>query len=324
VPLYQWLIIIFIFLVVSGGVLLVFTALLSATSARARRLQELKEGRPTAPQPIVAPKRRPSVVPDPAPMLTGILQRSVFGRKLQAELLRGGLLLRPSEFLIISAICAGTGLFAGWMLGHHIVFGLGFGFLGALGPHLYMKSKQTQRQRRISNQLPDALDLLASSLRSGHSFLRGLQVVVMQMGPPITEEFERVIDEVRLGQSLEVAMQHLIDRTGNYDLELVATAVQIQLSIGGNLAEVLDNISGMIRERVRLQGEIAAATAEGRFSAAILGGLPFVMAFLINMVSPGYLAPLFQSTLGLLMLGVAGGLMLLGALIIKNMLEIDI
>jgi tight adherence protein B len=269
-------------------------------------------------------KRKQPKALDPAPMLTGALQRSPFGRTLQTELLRGGLLLRPSEFLIISGICAVTGGIIGMQLGHSILFGVMLFGAGAVGPYMQMKSKQTQRQRRISNQLPDALDLLSSSLRSGHSFLRGLQVVVSQMQPPIIEEFDRAIDEVRLGQALEVALNHILDRTGNYDLELVISAVQTQLSIGGNLAEIMDNISGMIRERVRLSGEIAAATAEGRMSAMILGGLPFAMAFLISMVSPGYMAPLFHSSLGLMLLGLAGGMMLVGILIIKGMLNIDL
>lgn len=306
---------------VFGGMMVLFTAMLSATHARMRRLQELKEGRP---QYRPTAKRKKPKVPDPAPMLTGFLQRSPLGRTLQTELLRAGLLLRPSEFLIISGISAFACGVIGLQLGHNPFFGIVLAAVGALGPYLQMKSKQGQRQRRISNQLPDALDLLSSSLRSGHSFLRGLQVVVSQMAPPITEEFERAIDEVRLGQSLELALNHIVERTGNYDLELVISAVQTQLSIGGNLAEIMDNISGMIRERVRLAGEIGAATAEGRMSAVILGGMPFAMAFLINIVSPGYMAPLFHNQFGLILLGIAGGMMLLGIIIIKKMLEIDL
>lgn len=306
-----------------GGMMVLFTAMLSASTARTRRLQELKEGRPQLAS-MSATRKKKDKVPDPAPLLTGMLQRSDFGRQVQTELLRAGLLLRPSEFLIISGICAGTGFVIGWQLGHHLVFGVLLCGVLAAAPYMHMKSKQGQRQHRISAQLPDALDLLSASLRSGHSFLRGLQVVVTQMSPPITEELERAVDEVRLGQSLEMALQHIVDRTGNYDLELIVSAVQTQLSIGGNLAEIMDNISSMIRERVRLAGEIAAATAEGRMSAVILGGMPFGMAFMINVVSPGYITPLFHSTLGLVLLGVAGGMMLLGILIIKKMLEIDL
>lgn len=306
---------------VFGGVMVLFTALLSASTNRLRRLQEIKEGRP---QFKPSMKRKKPKVPDPAPTLTGFLQRSDFGRKLQTELLRGGLMLRPSEFLIISGICSITGAVIGMQLGHSIVFGVMLAGAGAAAPYMQMKSKQGTRQRRISNQLPDALDMLSSSLRSGHSFLRSLQVVVTQMAPPITEEFERAIDEVRLGQSLDLALNHILERTGNYDLELVISAVQTQLSIGGNLAEIMDNISDMIRQRVQLAGEIGSATAEGKMSAFILGGMPLAMAFLINVVSPGYITPLFTSTLGLILLGAAAGMMIVGILIIKGMLNIDL
>lgn len=315
--------IIIAFIAVSGVMMMFFTALLSAGSNRVRRLQELKEGR--VPVSVTTTRKRKQTRDrDPAPMLSGYLQHSDIGRKLQVSLLRAGMLLRPSELLIIVAIAGISGGIIGYLLGRGIIFGMLLGGLGLAAPFLSISSKQTKRQARISAQLPDALDLLASSLRSGHSLLRGLQVVVTQMQPPITEEFERVIDEVRLGQSLERALDHVLDRTGNYDLELIVSAVQTQLSIGGNLAEIMDNISGMIRERVRLASEIAAATAEGRLSALILGGMPFALAFLINIVSPGYLTPLFHDPFGLILLAVAGGMMLTGVLIIKSMLNIDL
>jgi tight adherence protein B len=311
------------FLGVFGALMVLLTAMLSASDNRVRRLQELKSGRPQV-RAVTPTGRKQNKVPDPAPLLSGFLQRSQFGRRLQAQLLRAGMLLRPSEFIIIVIICAVTAGLGGFLLAHSPVIGVVGAVVGAILPVAYMKNKQSQRQRRISTQIPDTLDLLASSLRSGHSFLRGLQVVCTQMSPPITEELERVVDEVRLGQSLEIALDHVLERTGNYDLELIISAVQTQLSIGGNLAEILDNISGMIRERVRLAGEIAAATAEGRFSALILGGMPFALALLINIVSPGYLNPLFQSPFGLMLLGAAGGMMLTGILIIKKMLDIDL
>lgn len=312
------------FIGVFGALMVLLTAMLSANDNRSRRLQELKAGRPQVRTPSSA-KRKAAKVPDPAPLLTGLLQRSPFGRKLQTELLRGGMLLRPSEFLILCAIIGvALGIAAFLLARNNAMVGLMGLAIGALAPYMHLKSKQGQRQRRISAQIPDALDLLASSLRSGHSFLRGLQVVCTQLSPPITEEFERVIDEVRLGQNLERALDHVLDRTGNYDLELIISAVQTQLSIGGNLAEIMDNISGMIRERVRLSGEIAAATAEGRFSALILGGMPFALAFLINIVSPGYLNPMFREPLGWILLGGAGGMLLMGVLIINRMLQIDL
>lgn len=311
-----------VFLAVSGALMIFLTALVSAHDQRARRLQELKEGRPQIQ--VGMRKRKKAEDPDPAPMLTGLLQQTPMGKKLQVELLRAGLLLRPSEFLIIALIVMVTAATIGFVVGAHVIFGIIFAVVGAWAPFLFMRSKQGYRQRQLSGQIPDALDLLSSSLRSGHSFLRGMQVVVTQLNPPITEEFERVVDEVRLGMSVEAALGNLVARTGNYDLELIVSAVQTQLSVGGNLAEVLDNIAGMIRERVRLAGEISAATAEGRMSAIILGGMPFAMAFLVSAISPGYIQPMFESPFGLMLLGIAGGMMLFGILIIRSMLDIDI
>jgi tight adherence protein B len=144
------------------------------------------------------------------------------------------------------------------------------------------------------------------------------------MHPPIADEFQRVLQEVQVGISVSDALEGLLARSDSYDLELVVAAMQTQLTMGGNLSEVLDNIAGMIRERVRLQGEIDAATSEGRMSAGILVAMPIVMALIISAVSPGYLNPLFEQRLGLMLLMIAGGLMLAGVLIIRKMLDIDI
>ncbi len=166
--------------------------------------------------------------------------------------------------------------------------------------------------------------MLASALRSGFSFLRGLQLIASQMHPPISQEFSQVVEEVQFGASVSEALDNLIDRTKDYDLELVVSAVQTQLEIGGNLAEILDNIGGMIRERVKLSGEIAAATTEGRLSAAILLALPFGIAFVMSITNPGYMDPLFTTRLGNILLVIGCGLMGLGAIVIKKLVTIDI
>ncbi len=151
-----------------------------------------------------------------------------------------------------------------------------------------------------------------------------MQLIASQMHPPISEEFFRVVEEVQFGASVSEALDNLIDRTRDYDLELVVAAVQTQLEIGGNLAEILDNIGGMIRERVKLSGEIAAATAEGRMSAGILLALPFGIAFVMNITNPGYMTPLFTTHLGHILLLIGLALMGLGAIVIKKLVTIDI
>jgi len=144
------------------------------------------------------------------------------------------------------------------------------------------------------------------------------------MHPPISEEFFHVVEEVQFGASVSEALDNLIDRTEDYDLELVVSAVQTQLEIGGNLAEILDNIGDMIRERVKLTGEIAAASTEGRLSAGILLALPPGIAFVLGITNPHYMDPLFTERLGNILLLIGGGLMGLGAIVIKKLVTIDI
>lgn len=261
---------------------------------------------------------------DPMPALSDALKGTQFWEEVQMQLLRAGLLLRPSEALLISLICMLAALAAGWMITGQPIMGIVTGVLGLGTPYMIMVQRAIKRQAALTSQLPDALDMLSSALRSGYALTRGFQVVASQMHPPIAEEFERVLQEVQVGISVSDALDGLLARTDSYDLELVVAAVQTQLTMGGNLSEVLDNIAEMIRERVRLQGEINAATSEGRMSASILVAMPVVMAIIISLINPGYLDPLFTERLGIMMLIGAGLLMVTGIVIIKQMLDIDI
>ncbi|MBC7287436.1 MAG: type II secretion system F family protein, partial [Armatimonadetes bacterium] len=205
-----------------------------------------------------------------------------------------------------------------------VIAGCLLGVLGAAGPWLWLKSRQARRLRELIAQLPDAIDILSTTLRTGFSFLRGVQLIATQMQPPISEEFRRVAAEVQLGMSIDEALEHLVDRTRCYDLELLVAAVQIQLEVGGNLSEILDTIAYTIRERAKLQGEIAAATAETRLSAAILLAMPIVIAFVINAMNPGYLKPLFTTPVGMAMALLAAVLMAVGAIVIRKIADVDL
>jgi tight adherence protein B len=261
---------------------------------------------------------------DNAPTLTRALENSEWGQALQVGLIRAGWMLRPSEFVALCLLVGAGAAALVMLISHSLIEGIIIGLVGLVAPHFALKSRQQKRIKDLSAQLPDGLDMLAGSLRSGFSVLRAMQVVRSQMHPPIAEEFGRVVDEVQYGIPLEVALDNLIERTGSYDLELIVAAVQTQLAVGGNLAEIFDSIAEMIRERVRLLGELQAATAEGRLSAGILLAMPFVMALAVNVMSPGYLAPLFHTQMGLVLVGVALVMMGLGAIILRKLIEIDV
>ncbi len=260
---------------------------------------------------------------DPAPLITKMLDRSGMSKKLQWGLLQAGLLVRPSELVALAGGLAAVGFIIGLLL-HKLPVGLGLFVVGLILPFTYVNLRKGRRSKALVNQLAEALAMMASSLRSGYSFMRAMQVVRDEMDPPIAEEFGRVLDELNVGVSHERALKHLMDRCPNGDVELVVTACQIQANVGGNLAEVLDTTAEMIRERVRLQGEINALTAEGRLSAGILTAMPGLLGVIVSRISPGYMDPMFQTKAGLIM--VAGAVLstLMGLLVIKKLLEVDI
>jgi len=260
---------------------------------------------------------------DPAPLVTKLLDRTGLTKKLQWGLLQAGLLVRPSELVAMAGAMGAVGFIVGILMKKIIIAGALFG-LGLVLPFMYVSMRRGRRSKALVNQLSEALAMMASSLRSGYSFMRAMQVVRDEMDAPIAEEFGRVLDELNVGVSHERALKHLMERCPNGDVELVVTACQIQANVGGNLAEVLDTTAEMIRERVRLQGEINALTAEGRLSASILTAMPGLLGVIVSRISPGYMDPMFQTKAGLIM--VAGAVLstLMGLLVIKKLLQVDI
>jgi tight adherence protein B len=271
------------------------------------------------------PSARPAAAPrDPAPALGRLLHLTGFQSRLRWELVRAGVMLWPSELFALSAGVAALG----WVLGrvglHQDLLGLLLAGAGLAAPWLAVSTRRVQRLKRLTQQLPSALTMLASSLRSGYSLLRAFQVLAEELQPPISEEVRRVLDETNVGYSLDQALTNLVQRTQSADVKLVVTAVQIQSRVGGNLAEILDKTAALIRDRFQLSSEISALTAEGRMSTAVLVGLPIGLGVIINVLSPGYLSPLWTDPLGRMMLGAAAGMLGLGVLMIKKMLDVTI
>jgi tight adherence protein B len=260
---------------------------------------------------------------DQLPTISRILTSRGLTENLMLEISRAGLKWRPSEFAVMIAAWTILPMFVTFVLRMQPLMIILAGVAGFCVPVIYLKTKQGIRMKAFNDQIADALSLMASSLRSGYSFMRAMQVVSSEMPPPIAQEFGRVIDECNVGVPTEDALGHLVQRVQSYDMELVVTAVTIQIQLGGNLAEILDTIAETIRERVRINGEVAALTADGRLSGIILIALPIFLGIVIYMLSPGYLTPLLtQHTGKLLMLGAAAS-MVVGALVIRKMLQID-
>ena len=173
------------------------------------------------------------------------------------------------------------------------------GIATAAVPVLFLRMGADRRSRLLSEQLPDALDTMARSLRAGHAISAAFQVVASEMPQPISIEFARAFEEQRLGISAEAAVQQMSGRAPrNGDLQILAVSVAIQRETGGNLAEILSNIASTVRERFKFKGKLRALTAEGRASTMVLAALPIGVALLVSVLNPGYLKPLVATSQG--------------------------
>jgi tight adherence protein B len=244
---------------------------------------------------------------------------------IEHKLIQAGIPMRGSEFLVI---CCGTGLFSavfcGAVSGGKVLFVLVGGISGFTVPLLVLKLKVGRRVKAFTNQLGDSLVLIANALRTGYSFLQAIEMVSREMPKPISEEFDRVLREMNLGVGTEAAMNNLAKRVNSDDLDLVVTAVLIQRQVGGNLAEVLDNISNTIRDRIKIKSQIRTLTAQGRISGLIVSLLPLGTGLMIYVVNPEYIKLLFSSPLGNALLAVGVISQVIGMLFIRKIVNIEI
>jgi len=239
------------------------------------------------------------------------------------ELELSGLAINIRRFIFYHSLFT---IVMGW-LGYFIWGFLGiivFVFLGAFLPIAYLNTLKNRRVAKLSQQLPELLAMISGLLKVGHGFHQALDASVKEMEPPISYEFKKVLIENRLGISFEQALDNLSKRVNISDFDWLVLSIKIQRETGGNLAEILDMLAETMRQREELAGQIKALTAEGRLSAVILIGLPFVIAGALFLINPGYIGLMFSTTPGLIMLIVAGVLMGIGIMWLKKVVEIKV
>jgi tight adherence protein B len=251
-------------------------------------------------------------------------RRSVQGKPTLAEdLARAGLNITPAEYLLIRIGATALGILIGLFR-----FGISFGplILGAVGfiiPPLVVRYLQRRRRDLFNAQLAGMLQLLSNSLKTGYAIDRALETVATKSPPPVSTEFERVTTEIALGTSVEDALSGLLLRIDSPDLEFIVTAILLHVRVGGNLAEVLDNISDTLRDRLQTKRDMAVLTAQSRASATIITGLPILLALGLYIFVPGYFAPMTSTVIGYVLLGIAGFLILVGNLLITRMTALE-
>jgi tight adherence protein B len=247
-----------------------------------------------------------------------------FGGRLEAMLEQAELPMKAGEFAAFTVLCALAGGVVGALLLTNILFVLLVAAAASLIPYGWLLHARKKRQKTMAEQLPDVLSILASSLRAGHSFLQALDQVAGEIKEPSAGEFHRVVSEIRLGRSIDDAMNEMAERVGSEDMRWAVMAVNIQRQVGGNLAEVLDIVANTVRERAYVQRQVRVLSAEGRLSIAILTALPFGIFFYLALVNPEYVAPLFNTMIGRILLLVGGTLMALGVFVMTRIVRIDV
>ncbi len=269
--------------------------------------------------------------------LNKVVEQRDFGANLAREIARADLKLKPSEYIMIWAgSTIGVPILmlvlsvALPSLRNPIVILVGF-LIGFMLPRFWLGRRKSGRINSFNKQLPDTITLIANALRAGSSFLQAIELVVRESRPPISTEFGRVIREVNLGLSFDVALENMVRRVRSDDLELMATAIAIQHTVGGNLAEILDSIAFTIRERVRIKGEIRTLTAQQRLSGYVVGFLPIGLAGFLFIAAPGFMSPMFDDRVsliglpgGVLILAIGGFAMFIGFMLIRRIVDIEV
>jgi len=243
---------------------------------------------------------------------------------LEIKMQQAGWPLLGSEFLALLGLAGAAGGIFIMML----MLDLRYALLAAVVTSglllLFLNLTIRRRQVLFSSQLGDALAMMSNAMRSGFSFVQGIQLVAKELPPPISLEFSKSFAEVQLGASVESALLNMGRRVQSSDLNLVITAVLIQKQVGGNLAQIFDTIEATIAERIKMKGEIRTLTAQGRLSAWVMGALPFGLAGLLSVATPGYLQPLFTEPIGQVLIGGALISQCIGFLIIRRIVGIDV
>jgi tight adherence protein B len=244
--------------------------------------------------------------------------------RMLSELERAGLRMRPEEWAVLQLATILAFAAVAFVVSRSLIGVIIGGILGWIVCRGFIRVRIASRAKAFEEQLPDNLQLLAGSLRSGFSLNQALGTVVREGTEPTASEFTRALTETRLGADLIDAMDRVGDRMRCEDLRLVVMAIRISREVGGNLAEVLDNTVETMRERARLRGQVRVLTAEGRISARILTALPILVGTLFVVVRPTYVRPLFHTTTGLIMFSIGVLELILGAIWLNRLTKIEV
>jgi tight adherence protein B len=273
---------------------------------------------------VEAAKEKSSLVSAVLSVSQRLVSASGKGEDMAAELVRAGWRIQPHEWTLIRGLACLTTTTGLWIVSANLFVSLLVGLLAPLViSRVLLGGSRSRRLNAFADQLPDALAMIAGSLRAGFTVSQSLDRLAQQDTEPLGSEMARALAQTRIGVSIEDALDQVADRMECPDLHWVVMTIRIQREVGGNLAEVIETTMETMRERSRLRRHVRALSAEGRLSAYVLIALPILLCGGMLIFNPGYLAPLFNTPLGLGLLVAAGFAMVVGWLWISHMIKID-
>ncbi|MCW2925518.1 MAG: putative type secretion system integral rane subunit, partial [Thermoleophilia bacterium] len=240
-----------------------------------------------------------------------LLGTSGFFERTRFRADQAAIAIKPGELFAAMVVMAGFGLAVGLLAGNLIMI-IGLPLVLGFLPNFWLRMKARRRRNAFEGQLADVLGAIASSLKAGHSFNQALNAMIRDTPNPTSEEFSRVMTEARLGMPVEDALQHMAERMGSADFDFAVTTVNIQRTVGGSLADILDMVGDTVRNRQQFRKKVKALTSMGQMSAYVLLAMPIFMGLVITLMSPDYMKPMFTTPIGHMLLGIGAVSMVLG------------
>jgi tight adherence protein B len=314
-----------VFLVVAGFAFGVMW-LVNQRSAQARlikeRLASERKGPERAPEDELALLRDEQLSEIPA--IDMLLRRSSRVSELQKMLAQGGLEMRAGNFLGVSALSAVAAAIIAYILSRRVEVTWVAVLIGAVLPYAYASVRRNKRFEKFEELFPEAIDTLARAVRAGHAFTTALEMITAEVAEPVAGEFRQLFEEQKFGMPVRDALMNLTDRVPLVDVKFFVTAVMLQRETGGNLAEILDNLSYVIRERFKIQRQVRVYTAQGRLTMALLMGMPPIIVVVMLAINPGFIHPLFVDPMGHMLLVAGICLQTVGYFVIRKIIRIRV
>src|SRR5689334_2453893 len=300
--------------------------LVDRRNAQARLIKERLANERKAPE--RAPEEELALLRDEQlsdiPAIDNLLRRSERVTDLQKLLVQGGLEMRAGNFLGISALAGVAATLIGYALSKRLEIAWIALLVGFIIPYSYASFRRNKRFEKFEELFPEAIDTLARAVRAGHAFTTALEMITNEVAEPVASEFRQLYEEQKFGMPVRDALMNLTERVPLVDVKFFVTAVMLQRETGGNLAEILDNLSYVIRERFKIQRQVRVYTAQGRLTMALLMGMPPIIVTVMLVLNPMFIKPLFSDPIGHTLLVAGITLQTVGYFVIRKIIKIQV